>query len=84
VSTLGRDCRRRFLHDRGVDVARSGHVLHGVRHRLGLPPRADPRIHAASRGTVHGADRPHTDDGPGWWGRHADHVDLRPGSKVER
>ena len=31
-SALGRDCRRRLLHDRSVDVARSGHVLHGVRH----------------------------------------------------
>ena len=41
------------------------YVLHGVRHRLGLPPRADPRIHAASRGAVHAADRPDADDGGG-------------------
>jgi hypothetical protein len=31
-STLGRDCRRRLLHDGSVDVARLGHVLHGVPH----------------------------------------------------
>jgi len=45
---LGRHRWGRFLHNGRPDVARSGHVLHGVRHRLGLPPRADPRIRAAS------------------------------------
>ena len=29
---LVRDCRRRFLHDRSVDVARTRDVLHRVRH----------------------------------------------------
>ena len=36
---LGRDRRRRFLHDGSLDVARPGDVLHGVRHRPRLAPR---------------------------------------------
>ena len=61
-----------------------GHVLHGVRHRPGLPPGADPRIHAASRGAVHAADRADADDGRGWCDARAAHVDLRSRSEVER
>jgi len=63
--TLGRDRWRRFLHDGSLYMARPGHVLHGVRHRPGLPSRADPRIHAAPRGAVHAADRADSDDGGG-------------------
>ena len=51
----------RFLHDGSLDVARPGHVLHGVRHRPRLTPRADPRIHAASRGAVHAPSQSHAD-----------------------
>ena len=40
---LGRDRRRGFLHDRSVDVAWLGHLLHGLCHRPGLAARADPR-----------------------------------------
>ncbi len=47
-SALGRHRRCRFLYDGSLDVAGPGHVLHGVRHRLGLPPCADPRIDPAS------------------------------------
>src|SRR5215204_5473701 len=56
---------RGFLHDGAVDVARVGHVLHGVRHRPGLTARPDPRIRAASRGALHGASRAHAGDGRG-------------------
>ena len=41
ASPLGRDRRRRFLHDRGVDVARLGDLLLGVRDRPGLSSCAD-------------------------------------------
>src|SRR5262249_28455574 len=39
---------RRFLHDRSLDVARVGYFFNGVRHRSGVPSRADPRVHAPS------------------------------------
>src|SRR5688572_8394104 len=38
---LGCDCRRRLLRHGSLDVARLGHLLHGVRSRLGLPSRAN-------------------------------------------
>src|SRR4051812_39167092 len=60
---LGQHCWRGFLHDRGVDVARLGHVLHGLHHRLGVTARPDPRNHAASRGALHGAGRADADNG---------------------
>ena len=61
----------------------SSHVLHRVRHRSGLPPRADSRLYAAAGGDVHAADRPNADDGGvGCRGRTAG-VDLRSGSEME-
>jgi hypothetical protein len=45
---LGCHRRRRLFHDRSMDVARVGHVLHGVRPGSGLAPRPHPRIHAPS------------------------------------
>jgi putative transposase len=46
---LGRDRGRGFLHDRSLDLARVGDVLHRLCDRLGLPSRADHRLDAASR-----------------------------------
>src|SRR5262249_37172985 len=45
---LGRHCRGGFLHDRGLDVARSRDVLHRVHDRSGITPPATCRIDAAS------------------------------------
>ena len=47
----------RFLHDRSLNLSGSRHVLHRLHHRSRVPPRADPRIHTASGGAVHAADR---------------------------
>ena len=49
AGALGRDRRRGFLHDGSVDVAGLGDLLHGVRHRPGLAPRADPRLDTISQ-----------------------------------
>ena len=49
ASALGRDRRRGFLHDGGLDVARLGDVLHRVRDRPRVTPRADRRLDAASQ-----------------------------------
>jgi transposase len=48
AGALGRHRRRGFLHDRSLDLARPRDVLHGVRHRPGLTPRADRRVHTSS------------------------------------
>ena len=45
---LGRDRRGRFLRDGGVDVARSRHLLHRVRHRSRVALRPDRRVHTTS------------------------------------
>ena len=45
----GADRRRRFLHDRSVDLARLGHVLYGLCDRTGLAASPDPRLDATSR-----------------------------------
>ena len=45
----GAICRRGFLHDGSVDVARLSDLLHGVRHRPGLAPRTDPRLDTISQ-----------------------------------
>ena len=50
---LWRDRRRRFLHDRCVDVARLGDLRHGVRDRPGLSSRADHRLDPASQRSLH-------------------------------
>ena len=42
-----------------------GHVLHGVRHRPGVPTRADSRDPRRIPRPVHAADRPDADDGRG-------------------
>jgi helix-turn-helix protein len=81
---LGRDCWRRFLHDRSLDVGRPGHVLLDLRHRPGVPACADPRIHAASRSHVHATNRADADDGRRRGGERAAPLDLRSGSEVER
>jgi putative transposase len=84
AGTLGRDCRRRFLHDGSVDMARLGDVLHGVCHRLGLSSRAGSRLHTASRRAVHAPSESHVEHrrrrsvtGPSC-------ADLGPGSEMER
>src|SRR6185369_11116621 len=60
---LGRDRRRRFLHDGSVDVAGPGHVLHGLRDRSGFAPRPDRRFNAASVRAVHAPSVPDADGG---------------------
>jgi hypothetical protein len=47
--TLGRHRRRGLFHDRGVDVAWIGHVLHGLRPGSGVTPRPHPRLDAPSQ-----------------------------------
>jgi len=73
---LGRDRRIGFLHHRSLDVAGPRDVLHGVRHRSGVPPCADSRVYTASGRAVHAADRPDVDDGRGRGGANAAAVDL--------
>jgi len=80
---LGQHRWGRFLHDRSLDLAGPRHVLHRLHHRSRVPPRADPRIHAASGGAVHAADRPDADDGGGGCYEPTGGFDLRSGSKME-
>ena len=56
---LGRDRRRGFLHDGGLDVARPRDVLHGVRDRPRVTPRADRRLHAVSQRSLHATNQSH-------------------------
>ena len=79
-SALGRDRRSGFLHHGSLDVAGPRDVLHRLHHRSRVPPRADPRIHTASGGAVHAADRPDADDGGG---EPTAGLHLRSGSEVE-
>jgi hypothetical protein len=58
-SALGCDRCRRFLHDGSMDVARPGHLLHGVRE-ISIPTRADPRFGAISPRWT-GQNRPFVD-----------------------
>src|SRR5262249_37403351 len=80
---LGRDCGCGFLHDRSLDLAGSRDVLHGVRDRIGVSPRADSRIHATSGGAVHAADGPNANHGRDECERAATGLDLRSGSEME-
>jgi hypothetical protein len=50
---------------------------------IDVPPRADSRIHTASRGAVHAADRPDADDGGGGCRGRTAGVDLRSGSEMD-
>ena len=54
---LGCDRRGGLLHDRGVDVARLGDVLHALRHRPRVAPRAHPGFNASSRRGLHASGR---------------------------
>ena len=70
---LGRDRRRGFLHDRGVDVARVRHLLHRLRDRSGLATRAHRGLDAASPRGVYAPSDANVDRRgrrvPGWSSR---------------
>jgi hypothetical protein len=60
---LGRDRGGGLLHDRSLDVAWSGDVLHGVCDRPGLTSHADRWLDAASKQPLHAASQSHADGG---------------------
>src|SRR5262245_41420441 len=53
TSTLRRDRRCRFFATERLDVDRSRHVLHGLRHRSGDSPRTHTGHHATSERSVY-------------------------------
>src|SRR6202158_1325290 len=50
---LGRDRWRGLFHNRSLDLAGLGDLLHGVRHRRGFPSGTDRRINTPSPRNVH-------------------------------
>ena len=70
---------RGLLHDRGLDVARLVHGVHGVRHPLGVSSGADSGVHAAPRRGVHASGWADADDGRR---RHVSRAHLRPGFEM--
>jgi hypothetical protein len=55
------DRRRRFLHDRGLDMSGVGDVLHRVRDPPRLTACSDCGVHAASECSFHVPSRSHAD-----------------------
>jgi transposase len=49
AGALGRDRGCGLLYDRSLDLAGLGDLLHGVRHRSRITPRADPRLDTVSQ-----------------------------------
>jgi hypothetical protein len=78
---LGRHRWRRFFHHRGLDVARVGDVLHGLRDRSRIAPRPDCRIHAVSWGSLHVSSRAHTHSCRCGTAPEPPRADLRPRPK---